>query len=308
MPRTPQNRAAPIARRVLAVAALLLVLVLGFGGAALVAPPAVAEAQPGETTTPAAGTTTQTTTQTTTAEGPGGRHSARWITALVVLIGGLVVAPFLADFFIAHRWRRTLLDAIKSNDFRAAELRVLSQQPRGTHGLTRALLAFSVVTMFSLTLLYVLVERPSDQNQLVSNLVSILGTLAAAVIAFYFGTRAAEGVAETRGGDDGEDDERRRGSGGERSASSTNTVAPSISGTARVDALLTASPGTWTGTPTLTYTWERCDEGGVCAAIPDATADSYTPDASDVGKTIRVIVAAGSQSAASPPVGPVVEI
>lgn len=318
MGRSTTHSNAGFPGRSLAVAAAVLVFALGFAVAAVVAPdpvtagetPAGATTPTGETRTqPAApigatGTTTAAATTTGPTAGAAGRHSARWIVALVVLLGALVVTPFLADFFIAHRWRRRLLDVLASRDLRPAELEILSQQPRGTHGLTRALLAFSVVTMFSLTLLYVLVERPSDQNQLVSNLVSILGTLAAAVIAFYFGTRAAEGAGETRRSDGGENGDRRRDDRGGRGAS-TNTVAPSVSGTARVGASLSASPGTWTGSPTLTYGWERCDEQGVCEPISGATGDSYTPVDGDVGKTIRVIVTAGTRSAASAPIGPV---
>jgi hypothetical protein len=85
-----------------------------------------------------------------------------------------------------------------------------------------------------------------------------------------------------------------------------NTAAPAISGTPQVGQTLTASPGTWTSdtTPTYAYQWQRCDaQGGTCAAISGATAQTYALTSSDLDKTIRVVVTAtnssGSASATS---------
>ncbi len=85
-----------------------------------------------------------------------------------------------------------------------------------------------------------------------------------------------------------------------------NRAAPTISGTATQGQTLTASPGSWDGTPTLTYAyqWRRCDSGGSnCANIAGATGTTYTLVAGDAGSTIRVAVtvsnAAGSGSATS---------
>src|SRR6202040_1792750 len=39
-------------------------------------------------------------------------------------------------------------------------------------------------------------------------------------------------------------------------AAPVNTALPAISGTPTVTKVLTASPGTWTGTPTLTYAYQ----------------------------------------------------
>lgn len=80
----------------------------------------------------------------------------------------------------------------------------------------------------------------------------------------------------------------------------SNTVAPSISGTAQVGSTLTASAGTWNGypAPTPTYQWNA---NGV--AIGGATASTYTPVSGDIGKTITVTVtetnSSGSASATS---------
>src|SRR5215213_9432604 len=88
----------------------------------------------------------------------------------------------------------------------------------------------------------------------------------------------------------------------------TSTAAPTTSGAAAVGSLLSASPGTWSGTQPISYgyQWRRCDAaGGGCASVSGATAASYTVTTSDVGDTLRVDVTAsntaGSSSMASAP-------
>lgn len=74
-----------------------------------------------------------------------------------------------------------------------------------------------------------------------------------------------------------------------------NVVKPSVSGDPRDGSVVTASPGTWTGTQPITYAyqWNRCDQtGAACDAIAGATATTYAVNASDVGHTLRVHVAA----------------
>ena len=53
----------------------------------------------------------------------------------------------------------------------------------------------------------------------------------------------------------------------------SNTELPKISGTPKDGQTLSASTGTWTGTPPLSYSyeWQRCDSSGAnCAAISAA--------------------------------------
>jgi hypothetical protein len=89
-------------------------------------------------------------------------------------------------------------------------------------------------------------------------------------------------------------------------AKPVNTAPPTISGTPVDGQTLTATTGTWTGTPPLSYSymWRRCDSAGnACVGIAGATAQSYTLTPEDVGATIRVRVyasnAAGSTYAFS---------
>jgi len=83
------------------------------------------------------------------------------------------------------------------------------------------------------------------------------------------------------------------------------TTAPSISGTAQDTRTLTADRGTWTGTPTVTYTyrWTRCDAtGGGCNDIAGATTETYLVSAEDIGQQLVVRVVATNAGGDSDPV------
>lgn len=86
----------------------------------------------------------------------------------------------------------------------------------------------------------------------------------------------------------------------------TNVVRPRIVGAPRAGVPLEATPGTWTPSRPVRYTyrWSRCPAGGVgCTRIARATDRRYTPASVDVGATLRVTVtaanAAGSGRATS---------
>ena len=74
----------------------------------------------------------------------------------------------------------------------------------------------------------------------------------------------------------------------------SNTALPTVSGTAQQGSTLTATTGTWTGTPTsYAYQWRQCDSSGNnCMNVSGATASSYQPPSGDVGHTMRVVVTA----------------
>ena len=79
------------------------------------------------------------------------------------------------------------------------------------------------------------------------------------------------------------------------SAPPANTSPPAISGTPEDGQTLHASPGSWSGTQTITYAlqWQRCDTtGSGCTAIAGATDPAYTLTGADVGRTLRVVVTA----------------
>jgi hypothetical protein len=83
-----------------------------------------------------------------------------------------------------------------------------------------------------------------------------------------------------------------------------NSVLPAITGTPTVGQTLTASTGTWSGSPTFTRQWKR---NGV--NIAGATAATYLLVVGDATTTITVTVTAtnafGSTPATSAGVGPI---
>jgi hypothetical protein len=88
-------------------------------------------------------------------------------------------------------------------------------------------------------------------------------------------------------------------------AAPTSTALPTISGSSIVGQSLSASTGTWSGSPTsYAYQWRRCDSAGAsCANISGGTGTSYVLQSADGGSTLRVVVTAtntgGSASATS---------
>jgi hypothetical protein len=85
----------------------------------------------------------------------------------------------------------------------------------------------------------------------------------------------------------------------------SSTAAPDVRGEALAGQTLSASPGTWAGSPaSYDYQWQRCNTAGEeCASISGATASSYTLATGDLESTLRVLVTAtnpaGSATAAS---------
>jgi hypothetical protein len=123
--------------------------------------------------------------------------------------------------------------------------------------------------------------------------ISVLWTLAAAALASLATVLALPG-----------------GSGAGTEAAPGNTREPRISGSAAVGSTLTASQGSWTGSPTsFAYQWVRCGrDGGLpsgadCAAIGGATTTKYVVSSADVDRRLRVRVTAsnadGSKTVAS---------
>jgi thermitase len=117
---------------------------------------------------------------------------------------------------------------------------------------------------------------------------------------------AAAGLAAMGGGS--------TGGGGTTGKAPSNTVAPTIAGTAETGKMLSANAGTWNGTTPLAYAyqWRRCDSAGLsCADVMSATSSSYALSSTDVGSTIRVAVTAsnayGSSSAVTEPTAVVVD-
>ena len=81
----------------------------------------------------------------------------------------------------------------------------------------------------------------------------------------------------------------------------SNSVAPVITGTTRNGETLTATSGSWTGSPnSYAYQWKRAStSGGTYSNISTATSSSYALTDDDVGKYIKVSVIATNNVGAS---------
>lgn len=81
----------------------------------------------------------------------------------------------------------------------------------------------------------------------------------------------------------------------------TNTARPTITGEARVGQELTASEGSWAGSPTsFAFQWQRCDvDAFTCVAVVGSTGRTYGVRTADLGFRLRVEVTArnGDRSA-----------
>ena len=69
-----------------------------------------------------------------------------------------------------------------------------------------------------------------------------------------------------------------------------NSVLPTISGTVRVGSTLTVAPGTWLGSPALTYQWQSSSDNALWNSISSATATTYVLTSAESGLYIRAQV------------------
>ena len=97
-----------------------------------------------------------------------------------------------------------------------------------------------------------------------------------------------------------------------RPTAPASTAAPAIAGVAQDGQTLSASTGSWSGTPPTSYSyrWESCNASGEgCSTIEGAESAEYALGDGDIGATLRAIVtatnAAGSAPATSPASGKV---
>jgi len=84
----------------------------------------------------------------------------------------------------------------------------------------------------------------------------------------------------------------------------TSVALPLIGGVAQQGQTLSASTGTWSGSPTsYAYVWQRCSrKGGGCVAIAGGTSSTYQLVEADIGQTLRVSVTAINDAGSSTPV------
>src|SRR5262245_39239249 len=76
-----------------------------------------------------------------------------------------------------------------------------------------------------------------------------------------------------------------------------NTTPPGFTGVPTVGATLTATPGVWSGSTPMSFSfrWQRCNSGGdKCKNIGGATASTYKLTNDDAGHTLRISVTASN--------------
>ena len=85
-----------------------------------------------------------------------------------------------------------------------------------------------------------------------------------------------------------------------------NTALPTLSGSAQQGQNLTASTGSWSGSPTAySYQWKKCDSAGNnCANIGGETFSGITVSSAYVGSTLRATVTASNAAAPAAPARP----
>jgi hypothetical protein len=151
-------------------------------------------------------------TPTTTVPGPVIELQG---TRAVVLVGviGLAIAllwsvPIWVDARRAYRLREKavalvsgkLLDAATKDGLKLTELRALlatiGEPATGQRGLSRALMAFTIITVVGVALVALLLSGSADSGDLRKTVITSLLTLLGTIVGFYFGTRAAETGAE----------------------------------------------------------------------------------------------------------------
>ena len=83
-----------------------------------------------------------------------------------------------------------------------------------------------------------------------------------------------------------------------------NSSPPTISGSLVDGQTLTTSPGSWTGSPapTFSYQWKRCDSSGLNCVNIAATSSTYQLAPADVGSTMVVAVTGSNGSGSAGPV------
>jgi hypothetical protein len=133
-----------------------------------------------------------------------------WVYVLVVAI--IAFLPLLIDVIMTHKSqikiRKSLLEKAATDQFKLNELKELikatGKSPRGLTGLYRGTMAITVIVILGIALFHLLITRSVNDNQIIGNVLSMLGSLIAAIIGFYFGGRAVKEGGESANEKNGE--------------------------------------------------------------------------------------------------------
>jgi len=151
-------------------------------------------------------------TPTTTVPGPVVQLQGPRAVVLVIAIGVAIAVlwslPIWLDARRAYKLRERavelvggkLLDVAAKDGLKITELRELlatiGEPATGQRGLSRALMAFTIITVIGVALVALLLSGSVDSGDLRKTVITSLLTLLGTIVGFYFGTRAAETSAE----------------------------------------------------------------------------------------------------------------
>lgn len=139
---------------------------------------------------------------------PSGGNATEWhpwaIAGFALL---LVLFPFslmwtdiMKAYEFAHETRRDLIAKFSADKLTLDQLKVwiaeFDTSPPGIPGLARATLALTLLLLIGLIIIYFVFVCKTDITGGVEKLLTALTTAFASVVAFYFGTRAAQGAQD----------------------------------------------------------------------------------------------------------------
>jgi hypothetical protein len=122
-----------------------------------------------------------------------------YVVLLVFFPLALMWTDILKAYAFASESRQRVMDKMSPDKMTLEELKILVAEidtsPPGIPGLARATFAFTLLLLIGLVIFHFLVVSKTDIPPAVEKLLTILGTALTSIIAFYFGTKAAEGSA-----------------------------------------------------------------------------------------------------------------
>ena len=123
----------------------------------------------------------------------------------IVLIIIFAALPIVLDICLAYRsqnrMRQLLIEKASLDKFELEELREFVKEsgkaPPGIPGLARATMALTVIVILGIAVFHLLVKgTTADNSQIISNVLSMLAGLLAAITGFYFGGKTPEKKVE----------------------------------------------------------------------------------------------------------------
>lgn len=133
-----------------------------------------------------------------------GQGNVIW--AYIMIVAVLALVPHLVDIIYAYKAknniRKLLLDLAEKGklDHKECEqlIKEAGKSPRGISGLSRGTMAIAVIVIMGIALFHLLTTRTAADSQVIGNVLSMLGSLIAAIIGFYFGGKAVMEAGESK--------------------------------------------------------------------------------------------------------------